>query len=99
MKFLLSILLVILCLQIFANGKDDYSSIVKDSPSSLDSPLSDIQWCGENPSNDQKVVLLTSKGSVYRSEDRGVNWIRMTDSFTKAGINAKMDVNSNVYYF
>lgn len=87
------VLLALLCTSLVAGGKNDYSNSVIGNPSSLDSPLQDIQWCGENITNDQKVVLLTAKGSIYRSEDRGASWIKMVDSFTRAGINAKMDLN------
>ncbi|KAL4482775.1 hypothetical protein ABPG72_022335 [Tetrahymena utriculariae] len=97
MKKEISIALIALfCCLIAVNCKNEYSSSVIGNPSSLDSPLQDIQWCGENSSNDNMVVLLTQKGSVYRSEDRGASWIKMVDSFARVGVNVKMDLSSNV---
>lgn len=46
----------------------------------IDAPLINIHWCGDNMENDNTVnkyiinnqlLALTSKGSVYRSDDKG----------------------------
>ncbi|EGR32320.1 hypothetical protein IMG5_088080 [Ichthyophthirius multifiliis] len=66
--------------------------------SSLDSSLQDIHWCGENSTNDQGVVLLTSKGSVYISENRGINWQKKVEQFIREGINAQQNLNEDVGY-
>lgn len=55
----------------------------------LDSPLLgnifnlsiDIVWCGNNEDNDRNVIVLTSKGSVYKSSDKGDSWEKLTEAF------------------
>jgi len=51
--------------------------------SQLDSPLTDIQWCG--PSKGDIPVILTQRGSIYRSEDKGLNWVSKSEHFQKTG--------------
>lgn len=51
-KVLLITLLVFLCLQTYSNAYSYHVTNINQKSSSLDSPLSNIQWCGENPSND-----------------------------------------------
>lgn len=46
----------------------------------LDSSLVDINWCG-SAGNDNTVLVLTEKGSVYRSEDKGMTWTKKTEVF------------------
>lgn len=47
----------------------------------MDSQLLDVVWCGNNEGNDSTLLVLTSKGTVYRSADRGEDWEKMTDVF------------------
>jgi hypothetical protein len=42
--------------------------------SQIDSSVMQIHWCASN-----RVLILTSKGTIYRSEDSGRQWVRMTD--------------------
>lgn len=40
----------------------------------IDSPLSDIMWCG----NTNEVILVQSEmGTIYRSRDRGDSWKKL----------------------
>ncbi len=52
----------------------------------LDSSLIDIVWCGTDKNSDDKVLLLSSKGSVYRSDDKGSSWLKLAEVFHKKGI-------------
>lgn len=40
----------------------------------LDGPVGDMMWCG--PSN-EVILVLTERGSVYRSRDRGSQWRKL----------------------
>lgn len=40
----------------------------------LDAEIRDIMWCG---SNNEAILILTEKGSVYRSRDRGDSWTKL----------------------
>ncbi len=44
----------------------------------LDGALLDMIWCGSSLENDNDVLVLTEKGTVYRSVDRGYNFERKT---------------------
>jgi photosystem II stability/assembly factor-like uncharacterized protein len=46
----------------------------------IDSPLVDIVWCGADSIDDQ-VLVLTEKGSVYKSNDKGLTWHKKTEVF------------------
>lgn len=75
--------------------RNDFTNIVGNFPSTLDSPLIDMNWCGKDAQNDQGIVLLSAKGSAYRSEDRGTTWQKMNDAFVRASINNRMNLNLN----
>ena len=59
---------------VVALPRNDLANNIVNYPSTLDAPLTDMVWCGKDAENDQGVVLLSAKGSVYRSEDRGASW-------------------------
>jgi photosystem II stability/assembly factor-like uncharacterized protein len=40
----------------------------------LDSPVSDMMWCG--PQN-EVILVLSEQGTVYRSRDRGSQWRKL----------------------
>ena len=40
----------------------------------LDSPVSDMLWCG---SQNDVILVLTDKGTVFRSRDRGSQWKKL----------------------
>ncbi|CAK75654.1 unnamed protein product (macronuclear) [Paramecium tetraurelia] len=46
----------------------------------IDAPLINIHWCSDT------VLALTSKGSVYRSDDRGRQWIKMSEIFHRKAL-------------
>ena len=48
----------------------------------LDSTPRDLVWCGVDNSI---AIILTEKNSIYRSEDRGMNWKKLNDIFTNTG--------------
>jgi hypothetical protein len=40
----------------------------------LDSQISDMMWCGNS---NEVILVLTNKGTVYRSRDRGTSWKKL----------------------
>ena len=49
----------------------------------IDSPLSDILWCG----NTNDVILVQSQaGTIYRSRDRGDTWKKLHSIMTQTGM-------------
>lgn len=64
--------------------KDDApsSSKVDINYNSLDSELIDIMWCGEETKN---ILVLTSKGTVYQTNDQGKNWNKLRETFQRTG--------------
>lgn len=48
----------------------------------MDSLVRDIMWCG---SNDDVILVLTEKGTVYRSRDRGYSWKKLQGLIGKVG--------------
>ena len=49
----------------------------------IDSPLSDIMWCG----NTNEVILVQSEmGTIYRSRDRGDSWKKLHSMMHSTGM-------------
>jgi hypothetical protein len=49
----------------------------------IDSPLSDIMWCG----NTNEVILVQSEmGTIYRSRDRGDSWKKLHSMMHQTGM-------------
>jgi hypothetical protein len=48
----------------------------------MDSLVRDIMWCG---SNNDVILVLSEKGSVYRSRDRGYSWKKLQGLIGKVG--------------
>jgi len=44
----------------------------------IDSPLVDIIWCGVE-TLDNQVLVLSEKGSIYKSNDKGLTWHKKTE--------------------
>ncbi|EGR30448.1 hypothetical protein IMG5_131920 [Ichthyophthirius multifiliis] len=89
--------LIYLLIQTFYISQQAHNDI-QINISSLDSPLQEIHWCGDDSSNDQGVVLLTTKGSVYTSDNRGISWQKKVEQFIKEGINAQQNLNEDIGY-
>lgn len=51
------------------------------SNTNIDSKLIDIVWCGEAK---EDVMVLTEKGTVYRSDNHGETWKKLRETFAKA---------------
>ena len=47
----------------------------------MDSPIRDILWCGKS---NEAILILTLKGSLYRSRDRGSTWKQLINVFKKS---------------
>jgi photosystem II stability/assembly factor-like uncharacterized protein len=62
----------------------------------LDSSLIDLVWCGSDVASDDKVLLLTSKGSVYRSDDKGSSWVKLAEVFHKKAVVATDDAKVKI---
>lgn len=55
----------------------------------IDSNLLDIVWCGEETVfyfTYIQVLVLSSKGSIYRSTDKGNEWTKMSEIFHRKGL-------------
>jgi hypothetical protein len=74
-KQIILLLFVILCANLRAQEDIDVHYTL------LDSPLLDIVWCGNNQGDDYNVLILTNKGTVYRSTDRGNTWETLSQVF------------------
>lgn len=48
----------------------------------MDGLVRDIMWCG---SNDDVILVLTERGTVYRSRDRGYSWKKLQGVIGKVG--------------
>ena len=48
----------------------------------LDSPVKDLMWCGLN---NEFILVLSDKGSIYRSRDRGISWKKLQSALTLSG--------------
>ena len=48
----------------------------------MDGEVRDIMWCG---STNEAILILTEKGSVYRSRDRGSTWRKLEYLLKKTG--------------
>ena len=64
--------------------------------SNLDATLLDVIWCGNNSQDSNNVLLLSSKGTVYKSSDKGEKWEKMTEVFTKKAIQTMQDTSTSV---
>jgi photosystem II stability/assembly factor-like uncharacterized protein len=61
----------------------------------IDSPLSDIMWCG----NTNEVILVqTEKGTIYRSRDRGDSWKKLHSLMHSTGMSV-VDEGQTVSHF
>lgn len=63
------------------------------SSTEIDSVLLDIVWCGEHK---EDVIVLTEKGTIYRSANSGMEWDSLRRVFAKTAkkIVADEEVNS-----
>ncbi|CAD8152892.1 unnamed protein product [Paramecium pentaurelia] len=66
-------IILLLIIQCFASNIDVQISYI-------DAPLINIHWCSDT------VLALTSKGSVYRSDDRGRQWTKMSEIFHRKAL-------------
>ena len=48
----------------------------------MDGEVRDILWCG---ATNEAILILTEKGSVYKSRDRGNSWKKLQYLLNKAG--------------
>jgi len=48
----------------------------------LDAPVKDIMWCGNN---NEFILILSDKGSIFRSRDRGVSWKKLQSALSLSG--------------
>ena len=69
---------------------------VEFSQSSIDAPLLDITWCGLG--NSQTILILTDKGTVYRTTDEGQKWDKLKDDFHKTAKSTIKD-EEQVHFF
>lgn len=60
----------------------------------IDSTLIGVHWCGTTADDDQNVLVLTSKGSVYRSDDKGRTWSKLSEVFHRKGLAALDDTET-----
>ena len=48
----------------------------------LDAQVSDMMWCG---GQNEVILILTEKGTVYRSRDRGSSWKKLQSVMRQVG--------------
>lgn len=48
----------------------------------IDSTVQDLLWCG---GSNEIILILTQKGTVYRSRDRGLTWKKMQNALNLSG--------------
>jgi hypothetical protein len=48
----------------------------------MDSQVRDIMWCGNT---NEAILLLSEKGTIYRSRDRGSSWRKLGNILKKTG--------------
>ena len=48
----------------------------------IDGEVKDIMWCG---SSDEAILVLSDKGTVYRSRDKGTSWKILQSILSKSG--------------
>lgn len=73
-------LIILSLLSLASQTLSQTSSAVKSSFADTDSPLMDIIWCGENKPS-ASIIVLTEKGTVYRSVNKGSTWLNMKPYF------------------
>jgi hypothetical protein len=84
---------LLLSLVVFAPMQAQQEDNVRVHIATLDSQLSDIVWCGNNKGNGYNVLVLTIKGTVYRSSDRGNTWESMTTMMQRSAVKLAKDIN------
>ena len=55
----------------------------------FDSSPNDLVWCGQN---NEYVFVITNKNTVYKSSDKGMNWIKLSETFSNL---AKDELSNN----
>jgi len=55
----------------------------------FDSSPNDLVWCGQN---NEYVFVITNKNTVYKSSDKGMNWIKLSETFSNV---AKDELSNN----
>ena len=73
---------------------EEQNSAVKSSFSDSDSPLVDIIWCGEGKPS-ASIIVLTEKGTAYRSVNKGSTWLNMKPYF-KTTAKSELDKGDKV---
>lgn len=64
--------------------------------SSMDSSLIDIVWCGSESSPSDDALVLSSKGSLYRSANKGVEWTKLSENLHRKGLMVLQDEQERV---
>jgi photosystem II stability/assembly factor-like uncharacterized protein len=62
----------------------------------LDSSVRDIMWCGNK---NEAILVLSEKGSVYRSRDRGTTWKKLQNVFKKTAESVADDGQQVTYSY
>lgn len=71
------------------------SAPVKSMLTDIDSPLVDIIWCGEEKAS-ASIIVLSEKGVVYRSVNKGLSWLNMKPYF-KTTAKPELDKGDKVF--
>lgn len=83
MKYTLVVLIFTLHLSLQLSSQDAGSTKIQPIDiqiSYIDAPLINIHWCADT------VLALTSKGSIYRSDDKGRQWVKMSEVFHRKAL-------------
>lgn len=82
LKHLVSLLLLLSCVSAANTNQVDFNKY------DIDSEVKDILWCGQN---NEAIIVLTSKGTVYRSRDKGSSWKKLQSILNKSGLQVADD--------
>ena len=59
----------------------------------FDSIPIDLAWCG---TQNEVIIILTSKHSIYRSIDKGMHWSLLNDIFKNTGMNELEETSNEI---
>ncbi|CAD8059049.1 unnamed protein product [Paramecium primaurelia] len=66
------------------------------SISNMDSAIIDIVWCGAHNQSNDNILVMSSKGTIYLSQNNGDDWQKLAEVFHRKGLLVLQDENEKV---